>query len=260
MRRDGLDLAAAGGGQLGLPLQRVVLVVLDSDQGRGELIGPVVGGGLFLGRLVVGPDDQRRSGLVDQDAVGLVNDRVSSGCAGRASRDSVCPPRPRNTCSNDLRWRVPELEPLQLVAEEIEAELLAGSVGDVAGISRPARTVGLAGLDAADRHAQQVVDRRHPLSVAAGQVVVDRHDVHALARQGVEERRQGGDQGLAFTGLELGDALVVDGDSAQDLDIEMALADRPLGRLPDQGECLDQQRVERISLAAREAVAREIGA
>ena len=76
---DGLNLAAAGGGQLGLALQRVVLVVLDADQRRRELVGPVVGGGLFLGRLVVGPDDQRRSRLVDQDAVGLVDDREIVG-------------------------------------------------------------------------------------------------------------------------------------------------------------------------------------
>ncbi len=79
MRRDRLDLAPAGGGQLGLPLQRVVLVVLDPDQGCGELVGTVVRRGLLLGGLVVGPDDQRRSRLVDQDAVGLVHDREVMG-------------------------------------------------------------------------------------------------------------------------------------------------------------------------------------
>ncbi len=72
----GLHLAAAWGGQLGLPLQRVVLVVLDSHQGLGELVGPVIRGGLFLSRLVVGPDDQRCTGLVDQDAVRLVDDGI----------------------------------------------------------------------------------------------------------------------------------------------------------------------------------------
>ena len=79
MAGDRLDLAAAGGVELGLALGRVVLEVLDPDERRGELVGAVVGGGLFLGRLVVGPDDQRRPGLVDQDAVGLVDDRVVVG-------------------------------------------------------------------------------------------------------------------------------------------------------------------------------------
>ena len=143
---------------------------------------------------------------------------------------------------------VAELEPLELVAEEVEAELLAGPVGDVAGIGGAAGAVGLAGLDAADGQPEQLVDRRHPLGVAAGQVVVDRDDVDALAGQGVEEGRHGGDQRLALAGLELGDALVVDGDAAQDLDVEMPLADRPLGRLADQGEGLEQQAVERIPL------------
>ena len=37
-----------------------------------------------------------------------------------------------------------------------------------------------------------------------------------------------------------------------DLHVEMALADRPLGRLADQGERLGQQAVERIALLGPE--------
>ncbi|MFO0954231.1 MAG: hypothetical protein U0835_24350 [Isosphaeraceae bacterium] len=62
------------GVQLGLALGRVVLEVL-RPHGRGELVGPVVGSGLFLRRLVIRTDDERRTGLVDEDAVGLVDDR-----------------------------------------------------------------------------------------------------------------------------------------------------------------------------------------
>ena len=91
---DRLDLAPAGGVQLGLPLQRVVLVVLDPDQGRGELVGAVIRRGLFLGGLVVGPDDQRRSCLVDQDAVRFVHDRVVVGALHRLLAIDVSP-RPR---------------------------------------------------------------------------------------------------------------------------------------------------------------------
>ena len=74
MTRDRLHFATAGGVQFGFPLGGVVLEVLGADEGRGELVGPVVGGGFFLSRLVVRTDDQRRSGLVDEDAVGLVDD------------------------------------------------------------------------------------------------------------------------------------------------------------------------------------------
>ena len=53
---------------------------------------------------------------------------------------------------------------------------------------------------------------------------------------------------LPFAGLQLGDAAVVDRDAADDLHVELPLADRPLGGLADQGEGLDQQAVERIAL------------
>ena len=95
---------------------------------------------------------------------------------------------------------------------------------------------------------EQLVDRRHPLGVAVGEVVVDRDDVHALALQGVEERRQGGDEGLALARLHLGDAAEVDRRAADELDVVMPLLDRPLGRLADQGERLDEQAVERVAL------------
>ena len=162
-------------------------------------------------------------------------------------------PSPQEGLLERLAVRVAaELELLQLVAEEVEAELLAGPVGDVAGIRLAAIAVGLAGLDAADGHPQQLVDRRHPFGVAFGEVVVDGDDVDPLALQGVEVRRQGGDEGLALAGLHLGDGAVVDGRAADELDVVMPLADRPLGGLADQGEGLDQQAVQRVALAGAE--------
>ena len=145
-----------------------------------------------------------------------------------------------------------QLQPLQLVAQEIEAQLLGGPVRDVARIGRAADRVGLAGLDAADRQAQRPVDRPHPLGVAAGQVVVDRDDVHAFAGQSVQERRHGRDQRLALAGFQLGDAAMMDRDAADDLHVELTLADRSLGGLADQGERLGQQAVERITLPGPE--------
>ena len=66
---------------------------------------------------------------------------------------------------------------------------------------------------------ERLVDRAHPFGVAAGQVVVDGHDVHALAarrgvgllgvgrvhRQRVQHDREGRRQRLALAGLHLGD-------------------------------------------------------
>ena len=45
---------------------------------------------------------------------------------------------------------------------------------------------------------------------------------------------------------------LLDGDAAQHLDVELALADRPLGGLAGQGERLRQQGAERVPLAGAE--------
>ena len=99
----------------------IVLVVLDADQGGGELVGAVVGGGLFLRRLVVGPDDQRGSRLVDQDAVGLVDDREVVGALHRHLRLDVAAAAQVDLLERLAVRVAAELQPLQLVAQEVEA-------------------------------------------------------------------------------------------------------------------------------------------
>ncbi len=48
------------------------------------------------------------------------------------------------------------------------------------------------------------IQRPHPLGVALGEVVVDRHHVHAAARQRAQEHRQRGHEGLALAGSHFG--------------------------------------------------------
>ena len=84
----------------------------------------------------------------------------------------------------------------------------------------------------------------HPLGVAFGQVVVDRHDVHALAAQRVEVRRQHRGQGLALTGLHLRDVAEVQRRAAHHLDVEVTLVEHSPGGLTSNGERLGQQVVE----------------
>ena len=92
---------------------------------------------------------------------------------------------------------------LHVVAQVVEAEFVVGAVGDVAGIGGLAGFVVDAVNDAADAETEEAVDLPHPLRIAAGEVVVDGDDMHALAGKRVEIGRQGGDQRLAFTGLHL---------------------------------------------------------
>ncbi|MGY3287707.1 hypothetical protein ACVWWP_000774 [Bradyrhizobium sp. LM3.6] len=141
------------------------------------------------------------------------------------------------------------LEPvLHVVAQIVEAVFVVGAVGDVAGISRLALGIVQAVDDHAGGHAEEAVDLAHPGGVAAGEVVVDGDDVDALAGERVEIDRERRDQRLAFAGLHLGDVALVQHHAADQLDVEMALAERALGGFTDRGESGDQEVVQRFAL------------
>ncbi len=135
-----------------------------------------------------------------------------------------------------------------VVAQVVEAELVVGGVGDVGGIGRPPLLLLQHRHDHADAEAQEIVDLAHPAGVAAGQIVVDGDHVHAVARERVEVGGERRHQGLALAGLHLRDGAVVQHHAADQLDVEMALAQRPLGGLAHGGEGFDQQVVQRLAL------------
>ena len=88
----------------------------------------------------------------------------------------------------------------------------------------------------------------HPLGVAAGQVIIHRDHMNPAPRQGVEVGGQGGHEGLAFTGLHLGNLAVVQHHAANQLDIKVAHAKHPLASLADHRESLGQQFVKQFAL------------
>ena len=164
-----------------------------------------------------------RPRLVDQDAVHLVDDRVV-----------------------ELSLALIFLGRLHVVAEVVEAELVVGAIGDVAAVDLlPLGRFHLR-LDRPHGHSQTPEERAHPLGVAAGQVVVDRDDVHALAFERVEIGGQGGDQRLALAGDHLGDVAAVEDHPAHELDVEVPHVEEPPARLAAGGERLGQQVVERL--------------
>ena len=81
-----------------------------------------------------------------------------------------------------------------------------------------------------------------------GEIVVDRDHVHALAGERVQVDRKRCHQGLAFAGLHLGDVTLVQHHAADQLDVEVPLAEGPLGRLADRGEGRDQEVVQGLAL------------
>ncbi len=103
-------------------------------------------------------------------------------------------------------------------------------------------------LDDADRHAEEAVDRAHPLGVAAGQVVVHRDDVDALAVERVQIGGQRGDERLAFAGLHLGDVAAVQHHAADQLHVEVPHVEHAAAGFADDGEGFRQQVVERFAV------------
>ena len=186
---------------------------------RNDAVDLVVEVGGFLRRT---GDDQRRPRFVDEDAVDLVHD-------GEAV-----------PALDELR----EVE-LHVVAQVVEAELVVRAVGDVAAVGDlPLGVVQLV-LDHADRHAEEAVDLAHPLGVAAGEVVVDRDDVHALAFERVEVGGQRGDERLAFAGLHFRDPAAVQHHAADELHVEVAHVEHAPAGFAHDGEGLRQHVVER---------------
>ncbi len=66
----------------------------------------------------------------------------------------------------------------------------------------------------------------------------------AVARQSIEVGREHRGEGLAFTGLHLGDIAHVKGRRTHQLDVEGPLAEGAMGRLPGRGERLRQEVVQ----------------
>ena len=166
-------------------------------------------------------DDQRRARLVDQDGVDLVDDGV-----GERALHALL-----------------EAEG-QVVAQIVEAEFVVGAEGDVAGVGRALLRRFLLAADHTHAEAQEAIDGAHPVGVALGEVLVDRHDVHAVPRQRVQVRRECRDQRLALTGPHFGDLALVEGEPTDELDVEVPHLQHPPRRLAHHGEGLGLQLLE----------------
>ena len=122
-----------------------------------------------------------------------------------------------------------------VVAQIVKAELIVRAVGDIGSIGGAALVRLEIVDDEADREAEEAIDLPHPFRVALGQIVVDRDDVHALSRQGIEIGRQDGDQRFALAGLHLRDAALMQHDAADELHAVRPHAEYAVRRLAADG-------------------------
>src|ERR1035438_7618885 len=177
---------------------------------------------ILVGGFLAGAgNDEWGAGFVDQDRVDFVDDGVVVQALG-AVLDAE----------------------LHVVAEVVEAELVVGTVGDVGVVGVLALLVVEVVDDDTHLEAEELVELAHPLRVAAGEVVVDGDDVNALAGEGVQVAREGGDEGFAFTGFHFGDFALVEDHAAHQLDVEMAHVELAAAGLADHGKGWNQEVVE----------------
>ena len=107
-----------------------------------------------------------------------------------------------------------------IVAQVVETELVVRTEGDVAFVGLAAGVrVRLVLVDAVHGQAVEHIQRTHPLGVTLGQVVVDGHHMDTLAREGVQEHRERGDEGLALARRHFRDLALMQGDAADQLDV-----------------------------------------
>ncbi len=190
---------------------------LESRNHLGERLVGVGGLGARAG------DDERGSGLVNENRVDLVDDgeRVATMNSALRTHDHI-------------------------VAQVIEAELTVGAVNHV-GLIR-LDTLGLIHLrlNESDLETQELVDATHPLGVALGQIVVDGDHVNGI-RETVEVAGQCRDQRLTFTGLHLGDHALVEHYAADELNIEVPHAQGANCAFSAHRERLDKQIIELLA-------------
>ncbi len=149
---------------------------------------------------------------------------------------------------------------LHVVSKIVEAELVVGGVGDVAGIGRTPLRVIDAGHDHPGRQAEEGINLAHPFGVTTGQIVVHGDDMHALALKRVQIHRKRRDERLALARLHFGDPALVQDHAADELNVEMTKPDRALGAFPYDGESLGQKTVERFALGESLAKLDRLGA
>ena len=87
--------------------------------------------------------------------------------------------------------------------------------------------------DRSNGQSQGMINRPHPLYVAAGQIVVDRYQMRAAPEQSIEIERQSSNQRLALTRFHLGNTALMEDNPAEKLAVKMAHTGDPTRNFAD---------------------------
>ena len=211
----------AGFGQ-GYGFLLFVLFVIGVGQMRNNLVNADV----FFGGILGGAgNNQRRAGFVNQNGIDLVDNGIVE-----------------IALHHFLAGK------LHIVAQVVETQFVVRTVDNVGIVGGASLVVVLAVDNIVDGQAEEAVNLPHPFGVAFGQIIVDSHDVHALAFNRIQIGGQRRDQRFSLAGLHFGNHTLVQHNTADKLDVIMALPQRSFGSLADDGKSLGQNIVKRFTL------------
>ena len=229
-----LDLGDTGLGRHHGALFEVDFVVLVAHQRAGNGGELVVELGRVRGRT---RNDERRTGLINQDGVDFVDDGVVVAALDHLVTGTG-----------------------HVVSQVVKAQFGVGAVGDVALVGDTLLLELLqVRTNPADGQPEPTVDLAHPVRVTGGEVVVHGNDVDAFTGEGVQVHRQRRDERLTFTGLHFGDPAEVQGHTTHELDVVVALAEHAGGGLANNGEGLDHQVIQRLAIGVAGLELRRLG-
>ena len=135
-----------------------------------------------------------------------------------------------------------------VVAQVVEAEFVVGSVGDIAGVRFLTLLDRHVALNRTNRQPQPHVQRSHPLHVAAGQVIVNRDDVHALSDQRIQIGRQCRNQRLTFTGDHFSNSAAMQHHATNQLHVIVPHLQKAFTALTTNSKCFGQNVVSRFTI------------
>ena len=133
----------------------------------------------FVDRLVLRRQDQRRTRIVNEDAVGLVDDGVV-----KTAQDETFVARSAAAHSLEREMHsATSLRHCDAVSEIVEGELLVAAIGDRSRVGLTTLGRGHALRDATDGQAEKLVNRTHFLGIAFTEIVAYGDDAHRMTRQ-----------------------------------------------------------------------------
>ena len=142
-------------------------------------------------------DDQRRTGIIDQYGVDLIDNRIVVFALYQVVRADR-----------------------HIVAQVVETEFVVRTECDICIVSRTTGIgVRLVFVDTVNGKPVEHIERAHPFRVTFGQVVVYGYDMHTITCQRVQEYRQGCHQCFTFTGRHFRNLTFMQNDTTEQLDI-----------------------------------------